>query len=272
MGLDIPIDVAGLKDLLFAIVLALPRVVGLIWVLPVIAMSDLPGMVRQVVAMALCLPLLPMTHHVATTVDLVPFVWMLTIFKELAIGAFIGFGLGVFVWVFAHLGELVDNEAGYSNLYIFNNILGTSTGPFTTTATQAGIALFIAVGGLRVAMETLLGSYLVWPIDQAVPRGKLLFEAFAITHMETLFSLTVKLAAPAMLILLIIEVGLGLVARFGRQIDISSISFAVKALAGLLVIAVLLKFSVDIVGNVSESAMSLSRLLFGDGARGGPLR
>jgi type III secretion protein T len=272
MGLELPLDVASLKNLLFAIVLALPRVVGLIWVLPVIAMSDLPGMVRQVVALALCLPLLPMTHHLATTVDLVPFVWMLTLFKELAIGAFIGFGLGVFIWVFAHLGELVDSQAGYSNLYMFNNILDTSTGPFGTTATQAGIALFIALGGLRVAMETLLGSYIVWPIDQAVPRGKLLFEAFAITHMDTLFTLTVKLAAPAMLILLILEVGLGLVARFGKQIDISSISFAIKAFAGLMVIAVLLKFSVDIVGNVAGAATSLSRLLFGNGVPGAMLK
>src|SRR5207244_12831223 len=107
MPLELPLDIAGLKDLLFAVVLALPRVVGVIWVLPVIAMADLPGMVRQVVAIALSLPLLPMTHHLATTVDLVPFVWVLTLFKELAIGAFIGFGLGVFVWVFAHLGELV---------------------------------------------------------------------------------------------------------------------------------------------------------------------
>lgn len=269
MALELPLDVAAGKDLLFAVVLALPRVAGLIWVLPVIAMNDLPGMVRQVLSLALCLPMLPMTHHLATTVDLVPFVWMLTLFKELAIGAFIGFGLGVFIWVFAHLGELVDTQSGYANLFIFNNILNTSTGPFATTATQAGIALFIAVGGLRVAMETLLGSYVVWPIDHAVPRGKLLFEAFAVTHVETLYSLTVKLAAPAMLILLILEVGLGLVARFGKQIDTSSISFAIKALAGLVVVAVLLNFSIDIVGNVAQSATALSRLLFGSSA---PLR
>jgi type III secretion protein T len=268
MSLELPLDVAALKDLLFAVVLALPRVAGLIWVLPVIAMTELPGMVRQVLAMGLCLPMLPMTHHLATTVDLVPFVWVLTIFKELAIGAFIGFGLGVFVWVFAHLGELVDTQSGYGNLFIFNNILSTSTGPFATVATQAGIALFIALGGLRVAMDTLVGSYLVWPIHHAVPRGKLLLEAFAITHVETLFSLTVKLAAPAVLVLLILEVALGLVARFGRQIDISSISFAVKALAGLVIVAVLLNFSVDIVGNVAQSATAMSRLLFGEGMQG----
>lgn len=271
MGLELPVDIAGVKDLLFAVVLALPRVSGLIWVLPVIAMTELPGMVRQVVSIALCLPMLPMTYHLATTVDLVPFVWMLTLFKELAIGAFIGFGLGAFVWVFAHLGELVDTQSGYANLFIYNNILNTSTGPFATTATQAGIALFIGLGGLRVAMETLVGSYRVWPITDAVPSGRLLLEAFAITHMETLFTLTVKLAAPAMLILLLLDVSLGLVGRFGRQIDISSISFAVKALSGLVVMAVLLNFSVDIVGNVVQAATALSRLLFGHAAPGAGL-
>lgn len=264
MGMDLPLDIAGVKNMLFAVVLALPRVAGLIWVLPVIAMTELPGMVRQVVSIALCLPMLPMTFHIATTTDLAPFVWMLTLFKELAIGAFIGFGLGVFVWVFAHLGELVDTQSGYANLFIFNNILNTATGPFATTATQSGIALFIGLGGLRVAMQTLIGSYLVWPIDSAVPRAQLLFEAFAVTHLETLFTLTVKLAAPAMLILLILEVAIGLVARFGRQIDTSSIAFSVKALAGLLVVAVLLHFSVDIVGNVVTSATALSRLMFGN--------
>ncbi len=272
MTLELPVDVAGVKDLLFALVLALPRVSGLIWVLPVISMNELPGLVRQVVAIALCLPLLPMTHHIATTVDLVPFVWMLTLFKELAIGAFIGFGLGVFVWVFAHLGELVDIQSGYSNLYMFNNILSTSTGPFATTSTQSGIALFIVLGGLRVALETLFGSYVVWPITDAVPHGRLLFEAFAITHAETLFSLTVKLAAPAMLILLLLDVALGLVGRFGRQLDLSSISYAIKALAGLVVIAMLLNFSVDIVGNVVQSSGALSRLLFGNAAAPGGTR
>lgn len=266
MPLELPTGVADLKTMLFALVLAMPRVAGLLWVLPVIAMSELPSMVRQVVAIALSLPLLPMTYHLASTVDIVPFVWVLTILKELAIGAFIGFGLGVFVWVFAHLGELVDTQSGYGNLFLFNNVLNSTTGPFGTTTTQVGIALFISLGGLRVAMETMFGSYIVWPIDKAVPEGRLLFEAFAITHAESLFSLTVKLAAPAMLILLIFEVALGLVARFGKQIDVSPISFAVKALAGLVVMAVLLQFSVDIVGDVAKAAESLSRLLFGGGA------
>jgi type III secretion protein T len=91
-----------------------------------------------------------------------------------------------------------------------------------------------------------------------------LLEAFAITHAESLFSLTVKLAAPAMLILLIFEVALGLVARFGKQIDVSSVSFAIKALAGLIVLAVLLQFSVEIVGDVAKASEALSRLLFGN--------
>lgn len=263
MPLELPTQVSDVKTMLFALVLAMPRVAGLLWVLPVIAMTELPQMVRQVVAIALCLPLLPMTYQLAATVEIVPFVWVLTILKELAIGAFIGFGLGVFVWVFTHLGELVDTQSGYGNLFLFNNILDTVTGPFGKTSTQVGIALFISLGGLRVAMETMFGSYLVWPINQAVPEGRVLFEAFAITHAESLFSLTIKLAAPAMLILLIFEVALGLVARFGKQIDVSSISFAVKALAGLIVLAVLLQFSVDIVGDVAKAAEALSRLLFG---------
>jgi type III secretion protein T len=264
MSLELPTQVADLKLLLFAVVLAMPRVAGLLWVMPVLAMAELPQMVRQVVAIALSVPLLPMTYHVASTVDIVPFVWVLTILKELAIGAFIGFGLGVFVWVFTHLGELVDTQSGYANLFIFNNIVGTVTGPFGKTATQAGIALFISLGGLRVAMETMFSSYLVWPIQDAVPKGRLLLEAFAITHAESLFSLTVKLAAPAMLILLIFEVALGLVARFGKQIDVSSVSFAIKALAGLIVLAVLLQFSVEIVGDVAKASEALSRLLFGN--------
>ena len=264
MTLDLPLQFADLKMMLFALLLAMPRVAGLLWVLPVIAMAELPGTVRQVVAMALSMPMLPVTYALAQGTDITPFVWVLTLFKELAVGAFIGFGLGVFVWVFSHLGELVDTQSGYSNLYLYNNILNTSTGPFGTIATQAGIALFIVIGGLGVAMQTLYSSYIVWPIDRAVPNGQLLLEAFAVRHTDTLFELTIKLAAPAMLILLILELGLGLVARFGRQIDISSISFAVKALAGLLVVAVLLNFSVDIVGNVATAAIAMSKLLFGD--------
>jgi len=272
MFLDVPLQFADLKNMIFALMLAMPRVAGLLWVLPVIAMAELPGTVRQVVAMSLCLPMLPVTYAMAKGADITPFVWVLTMFKELTVGAFIGFGLGVFVWVFSHLGELVDTQSGYSNLYMYNNILNTSTGPFGTVATQAGIALFIALGGLGVAMQTLYSSYIVWPIHQAVPNGKLLLETFAIKHADTLFQLTVKLAAPAMLILLILELGMGLVARFGRQIDISSISFAVKALAGLLVVAVLLNFSVDIVGNVASAAISMSRLLFGDKIPLGPVQ
>lgn len=259
--LELPVTVANLKDLLFAVLLAVPRVEGMLWVLPIIAMAELPGMVRQVAAFALAAPLLPVTWPMVSSLDIVPFVWLLTLFKELAIGAFIGFGLGVSIWVFTHLGELVDTQSGYGNLYIFNNILSTSTGPFGIVATQAGIALFIGLGGLVYAMQVLYASYVIWPIDAMVPRGRLLIEAFAITHMETLFTLTVKLAVPAILILLILEVALGLVARFGREIDTSSISFAVKALAGLVALALLLKVSDDIIGNVAQSSRGLARLL-----------
>lgn len=259
---DFALDLANLKGALFAVVLATPRVAGMIWTLPVFAMTDMPGLVRQVIAIALALPVLPVTLKLANEVELVPFVWMLVIFKELAIGAFIGFGLGVSVWVFSNLGELVDTQAGYSNLYVFNNILSASTGPFATISTQAGIAIFIAVGGLGFAMQLLLGSYAVWSIESFVPKGRVLLEMFAITHMETLFALTVKLSVPAVLVLLILEVCLGLVARFGKAIDTSSISYAAKSLAGLVVLAVLLQVSSEIVGNVGQASRALVGLLF----------
>jgi type III secretion protein T len=259
---DLALDFANLKGALFAIVLATPRVAGMIWTLPVFAMTDMPGLVRQVIAIALALPMLPVTLKLANEVELTPFVWMLAIFKELAIGAFIGFGLGVSVWVFSNLGELVDTQAGYTNLYVFNNILSASTGPFATIATQAGVAIFIAAGGLGFAMQILLGSYAVWPIESFVPTGRLLIEMFAIKHMETLFNLTVKLSVPAILVLLILEVSLGLVARFGKAIDTSSISYAAKSLAGLVVMALLLQISSEIVGNVAQASRALAGLLF----------
>lgn len=226
---------------------SLPRVGMALLVLPLLPRSVVPRRLRSGIVIALALPVYPLVSGAMPEVDWSFVTWTLFAAKELLIGALIGYAMGLLLWAMACVGELVDVQAGFNNAQIFDPFGGHPAGPMTVLLMQLGLMLFVAVGGLHVFLQLLYESLLLWPPASFYPdlAGSGLRD-HAIEASAGLLELATRLAAPVIAVLLIVELGIGLVNRAAPQINTFYFAMPVKALAALLMLALVLAFLVDV--------------------------
>ncbi|MFN3592850.1 MAG: flagellar biosynthetic protein FliR, partial [Thermaurantiacus sp.] len=96
--------------------------------------------------------------------------------------------------------------------------------------------VFVSAGGLTLLVGAVLESHAIWPMGAAWPdpgRGTVvLFEL----EFGRLMAIAVLVASPVLIVLFLIDLGLGLVNRFAQQLNVFALSLSIKAFAGTVVI------------------------------------
>lgn len=108
-----------------------------------------------------------------------------------------------------------------------------------------GIALFASFGGLFAMTGVIVESFAFWPVMSFGPDVSLSSFQFANIYAGTMFSWVVKLAAPILLLLVIVELGFALIARFVPQFDVFQFAQPVKITVAFLMLVLMLSVMVD---------------------------
>jgi type III secretion protein T len=138
---------------------------------------------------------------------------------------------------------------------------GGFTGAFLV---QLGTALFFAAGGFLLMMGSLVESYQFWPVSAwapELPQWQGVLKSFAIRQGDTLLEWIVKLAAPVVLILVLVELGLGLVNRFAPQLDVFGVAQPMKQLLAILMLVLSLHLLYDALVSFLRPDSGLLQLL-----------
>jgi type III secretion protein T len=225
--------------------LSLPRVAAVFTVLPLFGKRTVQGLIRNEFILIMALFVYPLAAPGEGISVPGGMQYVAIALKETAIGVTFGFFLGTFFWVAENVGYLIDLQTGTHNLQVFDPLSDHEEGPTAGFMLQFVITLLLAGGGLLTILDLLFDSYRVWPIFDLTPRFN---EAFADTvsaRADTLFSMTVRFAAPIVILLLLIELGLGLINRFSEHIDVYSLAMPIKSLVAFFVLLVFLSFVYD---------------------------
>src|SRR5262249_40148535 len=129
--------------------------------------------------------------------------------------------------------------------------------------------VFMASGGFMIMVGTLLESYTIWPVRSSFP--SLAQGGMRLVGMEfgRIMGLTLLVAAPALVLMYVIEGVLGLINRFAQQLNVFSLSQSLKSVAAIWIIWVQLVSLVqllqdDLLARGGVALRSL-RLLLGGG-------
>lgn len=237
-------DLGVLWQLLQPLLWGLPRVGALFVIAPLIVGRAMPSLVRNAVVLSFCLCLYPFMSRVpATAPGLLEWVGLAS--KEVLVGALMGYAVGVFIWVFEGVGSLIDIQSGLSNAMLFEPFGGHESGVFGVFMNLFAGALFIGCGGLYVLLALLFDSYRLWPPGSFQPQLGGLLAAHGLDGMARVTELTVRLAAPAVLVLVIVEVGIGMIGRVAPQLNVFFFSVPIKCVVAALMLAVSLAYLVD---------------------------
>jgi type III secretion protein T len=158
--------------------------------------------------------------------------------KEMLIGVALGFAMSVTFWVVEFAGALIDNAAGYNSVQLNDPLNGQQSTPVSNMLSRLAIAIFFALGGMVYFAQAMYESYAVWPLLQLAP-------TFVIQQFDTLFASTVKLAAPFMLVLLLIDIGIGLLTRSAEKLEPTSLAQPIKGVVTILMLTMFVSMAFD---------------------------
>lgn len=187
--------------------------------------------------------------------------------KEAMIGGAIGFFFAGMLWAFEAAGQLIDSKVGTTQAQVMDPLSGHQTSLNGALFGRLASVVFMAGGGFMVMIGTLIESYAIWPVRSFMPAfaqgGARIFEA----EFGRIMLLTLLIAAPALVLLYVVEGVLGLVNRFAQQLNVFSLAMSIKAVAAtwiiLIQIIVLVQLLQDDMLARGGVALRALRTLFG---------
>jgi flagellar biosynthetic protein FliR len=172
---------------------------------------------------------LPVVEHGPSMWQLGPIIGM-----ELLVGFTIGYGASLPLMGLQVAGRMVDQQLGMGLAGIFNPEVGDQTGVVGQFYFMLGLAIFIILGGHRALLLTLVESFDHVPLGGFVADGRLLYLITGI--LGAMFELAVRVAAPLLCIIFLETLALGFIARTVPQMNILSIGFPLRILAGMFMV------------------------------------
>jgi type III secretion protein T len=137
---------------------------------------------------------------------------------------------------------LINTQSGTNNAAQMDANAGAPLGPTGTLLRQYALALLLTSGVLVQFVLALVQSFKVWPWHGMWPDTQQLGLTFFAQRTDLFWDLSLRFVAPVMLVLLLTEVGLGLVNRSTPQFDVYRIGMPVKNIIAAIFMGVTASF------------------------------
>lgn len=206
---------------------------------PMFALTSVPTSVRLTIVTGLSLCLLPTLGPAQLTAlgQLDGLSLALLLVKEVAIGFVLGMAGSIGFWAIHAAGVIIENQAGLSMAATVDPLGGEEDSLLGGFLVLVVSLMFVVSGGLLSLLGVLYESFRVWPIAELSPRLEPALWLDAGTHaVRVAGDVALRVAAPFVLMMLMVEVGLGLLGRYAPQFSVFFLALPLKAavLAALL--------------------------------------
>ncbi|WP_321816619.1 MULTISPECIES: type III secretion system export apparatus subunit SctT [unclassified Paraburkholderia] len=177
--------------------------------------------------------------------------------KEALLGLVFGFAASSVFWAAESVGVYVDDLAGYNNVQMQNPSQGQQSSLTSALLSQFAIAAFWLLGGMTFLLGALYDSYRWWPLGALVPAGGQVLESFVLHQTDSLMETVAKLAAPMMLMLLLVDIGFGFTSKMSQKLELGSLAQPVKGALTILLLALLAGvFLAQVRGQIALTGLS----------------
>jgi flagellar biosynthetic protein FliR len=206
----------------------------LIALAPALGGAHIPVPAKVGLVVLLAIGLLP---SVDVPRDLPDLTLSLVVAREAVIGLSIGFALRALIAAAEFAGHLSGQQIGFSygatidpQSGVRNNMLATLYGSLATLG-------FLAINGHHTALRALAQSYAALPMGAGGMNESLVASVRDILGL--VFVVAFRLAAPIIVVLLIVELAVGLISRTSPALGFMVIGYPIRLLVGLVLLAVL---------------------------------
>lgn len=238
----------------FAFLVTFVRLSAAIMIMPGVGDSFTPNNVRLIFALAMSMVLFPVVMPYMP--DTIPsgaglFV-MLSI--EFVIGLFIGTIARVFMSALDIAGMIVSIQSGLGNAQLFNPTIATQGSLIGAFFSITGVAILLATNMHHLLFAGLMDSYFFFPIG-GVPDVGSMAELFS-KAVSVSFGIGMKIAAPFIIIALVLYAGMGVLTRVMPQVQVFLLVLPLQIMLALMTIAVVMSAGFLFWAREFEAAMT----------------
>ncbi len=169
----------------------------------------------------------------------------LVITREMAVGLAIALGIRALIAGAEFAGHLTGYQLGFSYGSIVDPQSGVRNSMFAALYANLALITFFMLNGHHMLLRAMAASYAQIPIGLGRVNGSLVG---AVTSMlGIIFVLGVRLAMPLVLVMLVVEIALGLIARAAPGINLMVVSQPLRLIIGMMVVASILAMAPGLV-------------------------
>lgn len=235
------------------------RVASVFWLIPLFTVRNVSVYFKAAFSLVVTFVLMEVVPPPAISMD-DPYILLLAIAKEALLGMTIGFSIRILFTAVQAAGEMVSIQTGFSFARVMDPFSGTQQGILDQFQYLLALMVFFSVDGHHLIVRGLSDSYKQLPLGTPVVSKGLI--DYIITSTGSIFSLGLKIGAPVIVALLLVELSLGLLSRMMPQMNIFVEGLPVKIFVGLSILSFSLSFIVPtLVGLFSGIQTEFVRIL-----------
>lgn len=193
-------------------ILVLVRISAMLVPMPVLGSQSLPFQVRVGLALALTMIVFPTIPQGVVQLPRGAPEFFVMVGREVVVGLLVGWTFGLIFQVVEIAGALIDSQAGYAMVELFDPISGQTSHLFGQFLVAVASVSFMVSGAMGRMVTTIADSFVALPLDSSTLRSERIVPI--LQHIvEVAFITGVQLAGPVLMALLMVTVVMAVVSR-----------------------------------------------------------
>jgi flagellar biosynthetic protein FliR len=244
-----------------ALTVILVRVSGIMAAIPLIGGRAVPAQVKVGLMLMIGLVLMPIVPMPAIPRDHL-LLWA-GLGAEFLVGLVLGLGVRLVFTGIELAGELMGGQMGVGVVQLFDPVSSRPIPLISNFYTVLASLVFVSMNAHFLVVQAVAGSFALVPPFGAGLSSALVDDVIRLT--QGMFLTALRLAAPVMAVILLINLGMAILGRAVTQLNVFVLSFPVTIAGGFLVMGASLPFTLGVFGQefarLEEIIAALLRML-----------
>lgn len=241
--------------LILAAILAMARIGGAFAICPALTESMIPGVARRASILGFAVLIFPVIMRDMPAGHPSLLLFSILALKEAFLGFIIGFFAAIPFWIAENIGNFIDNQRGATMGEVYSPLSGAQVSTIGIFFTQLVSTIFFIGGIIFIFLSALYKSYRIWPVFGQWLTLSNNTPGVMLGTLDSMLQTTVVIAAPVIILMFLVTIGLGIINRTAPQLNVFFLSMPIKSAMGIAMLIFYLPFIMDMLIYTNDSAI-----------------
>jgi flagellar biosynthetic protein FliR len=184
-------------------------------------------------------------------------VFVIQMVSEICVGLLFAYAANIIMAAIQAAGEIIDVQMGLSMIMLLNPATKTQSTAMGRFFNQLSVMVFISTGAHLLLLGAFYRSFDIIPLamsswhEPALPTTLIAITA-------KVFTVGVQLAMPIIVVIFVVDFGLGIMNRVSPQINVLEMNNMIKPITGCFIVMMLLPTLIHLITVLSEEMVKAS--------------